>query len=266
MRSCWGRFARRATPSPWPASGKARSDPPPALPERALRASARGRSSPGVAPTRCCRCGRPPSAAFGIVLALSAHASRLARRRRRLAAACRCARRPLRSLGGRDRDRAAGGVASMSCRRRGATLLDVTPRQVLALAGDRLPACYRRRLGALPLRARACSRSTGRSTDPIPWTGRGGRACRHGPPRGHPRRDRGVGGGSRPGAGTRATVRPARAADPVRPVARPGGQAHGLGLLPRAATARPRDMTEAIEAQVERFAPGFREGSSAARP
>ena len=38
----------------------------------------------------------------------------------------------------------------------------------------------------------------------------------------------------------------------------PDGQAHRLGLLPRAIRLD-RDMTDAIEAQVERFAPGFRD-------
>ena len=43
--------------------------------------------------------------------------------------------------------------------------------------------------------------------------------------------------------------------DPTRA---PGGQAHRLGLLPRPERLH-RDMTDAIEAQVERFAPGFRD-------
>ena len=53
-------------------------------------------------------------------------------------------------------------------------------------------------------------------------------------------------------------VRAAGAAVAVRPDPRPGGQTHGLGLLPRPAWLH-GDMTGRIEAQIERFAPGFRD-------
>ena len=49
-----------------------------------------------------------------------------------------------------------------------------------------------------------------------------------------------------------------RAAEPVRSQSRAGGQAHGLRLLPRA-RGIDVDCTDAIERQIERFAPGFRD-------
>ena len=54
----------------------------------------------------------------------------------------------------RDRDRAAGRRRSTSCPRRAPTLLDVTPRQVVAIAGDRLPASRPPARRPVPLRAR----------------------------------------------------------------------------------------------------------------
>ena len=100
---------------------------------------ARSRAPPPRPSGSCCRCsgtasaGRPPSG--GSQAIADAMASLL------------------RSLGGEIRT--GSEVRSLAdVRGARAVLLDLTPRQVLAVAGDALPARYRRALGALPLRAR----------------------------------------------------------------------------------------------------------------
>ena len=82
---------------------------------------------------------RPPSAAFGLMLGLLGHAVGWPFAARRLAAARRRARRRyLRSLGGEiETGRRVESLAELGDTR--AVLLDVTPRGLLALAGDRLP-------------------------------------------------------------------------------------------------------------------------------
>jgi hypothetical protein len=104
-----------------------------------------------------------------------------------------------------------------------AILLDVTPRQVLQLAGPRLPRGYARRLG----------RYRPDGADPV--AGRCVRPGRHGPPRRDPCRDRRLRGGHRARRRASTAVRPSHPADPLRSYASAPGSAHGLGLLPRAA-------------------------------
>jgi phytoene dehydrogenase-like protein len=136
-------------------------------------------------------------------------------------------------------------------------LLDVTPRQVLAIAGDRLPAGYRRRLekyrygmgifkvdwalaGPVPWRSEACRRAgtvhVGGTLDEIAdaerrtWAGE------------HPERPFVM--------FAQPTV-----FDPSR--APPGKHiAWGYCHVPHGST---EDMTERIERQIERFAPAFRD-------
>ncbi len=113
-------------------------------------------------------------------------------------------------------------------------LFDVTPRQLLAICGDALPAPLPPRARPLPLRpGRVQARLRARRAGAV--DGAGLPAGRHGAPRRHHGRDR----------GERAT-RSARGRDPRRPyvlVAQqslfdptraPAGAAHALGLLPRA--------------------------------
>ena len=114
-----------------------------------------------------------------------------------------------------------------------AVLLDLTPRQVLAIAGDRLPAGYRRQLEAVPLRARRVQDRLGaRRTDPVERPGHG--TGRHRPSRRPVRRGR-ARPRTRSAAGRHCgpAVRPARPADDRRPVPRAGGQARRVGVLPR---------------------------------
>ena len=96
--------------------------------------------------------GSPASAAFGVVLMISAHHVGWPVARggsQRLADALAS---HLRSLGGEIETGRLGGVTRRDRRRLGTTLLDVTPRQLLRLAGPRLPARLRPPARPLPLR------------------------------------------------------------------------------------------------------------------
>ena len=139
-------------------------------------------------------------------------------------------------------------------------IANVMPRALLRLAGGALGGRYARGARALPARAGdAEGRLGARRPDSLGVADR---------PRGRdrPRRRR------RPprcwrrttltGGAARAAVPAPRPAVAGRPVAGPGGQAHGLGLHPRPARAstgrRERERhVERVEAQVERFAPGL---------
>jgi phytoene dehydrogenase-like protein len=141
--------------------------------------------------------------------------------------------------------------------RAAATLLDLTPRQVVAVAGPRLPDRYRRAL----LRYRygpGVFKVDWALAEPIPWTN-----------------DAVRGAGTVHVGGTFAEVAAAEAAvalgrddhepfvllaqqsqfDPTRA---PSGQHTAWGYC-HVPAGSPRDMTDAIESQIERFAPGFRD-------
>jgi phytoene dehydrogenase-like protein len=196
------------------------------------------------------------TAAFGLVLALLGHASGwpLARGGSRAVAEGLVAE--LRSLGGElETGRAVESLDELA----GAetVMLDVTPRQLLALGGDQLPARYRRALerfrygagvhkvdyalaGPVPWRAEACARA---ATVHV-----GGTLAEIAAAEG------GVGRGEHP---ERPFVLVAQQSlfDPSR--APEGG--HTLWTYTHVPNGSAFDMTAAIEAQLERFAPGFRE-------
>jgi phytoene dehydrogenase-like protein len=199
---------------------------------------------------------RPPTAAFGLMLAVAAHAVGWPFARggsQRIADALAAL---LRAHGGRI-------VAGAPVRALAAlppadlTLLDLAPRGVLAVADDRLPPRYRRTLARyrygpgvckvdwalrepIPWRARACARAgtvhLGGSMDEIvraaraPWEGR---------------------------VDPRPFVLLAQPTlfDPSRA---PDGR-HVAWAYCHVPHGSPLDVSAAIEAQVERFAPGFRE-------
>ena len=188
------------------------------------------------------------------------------RARRRLAAAARRLAAHRRRAGRRTSARSAArsspagaSARSTSCRRRRRYLFDVAPRQLARICGDRLPARYRAQARALPLRPRRRSRSTGRSTGRSPG---GGRACRRagdGPPRRHasrrsPPAKRAVWRGEHPERPFVLLAQPSLF-DPTRA---PAGKhtAWAYCHVPHGSTV---DMTDAHRAQVERFAPGFRD-------
>jgi phytoene dehydrogenase-like protein len=200
--------------------------------------------------------GAPATASFGLVLALLGHAAGwpLARSgSQRLADALAA---HLVSLGGEiESGRPVASLAELPPAR--LTMLDVTPRQFLALAGDRLRGHYRRALeryrygpgvlkldyalsGPVPWRAPECARA----------------ATVH------------LGGALAEIEAAEAEV--ARGGHPARPyvlVAQqslfdpsraPAGQ-HTLWAYTHVPNGSTLDVTDRVEAQLERFAPGFGE-------
>ncbi len=138
-----------------------------------------------------------------------------------------------------------------------AVLFDVTPRQLLAITGQRFPPRYRRRLAAWRY-ATGSFKVDWALDGPVPWADPAvaGAGIVHigGPAEEVIDAERTV---ARGGIPRRPFVLFAQAtvADPSRA---PSGKhtAWGYCHVPHASTV---DMTSAIEAQVERFAPGFRE-------
>ena len=226
-RSRASRAARPLRPARSPVG---RRPGPPSL----RRATGPAPSSPGSPRTRCFRSTSSPSAALR-------PRARPARPSRRLAHARAAARRrsPTRSPPTCARSAARSSSAGVSnpwpsCRRARAVLLDVTPRQLLRLAGDRLPAGYRRRLERFRYGPGVFKLDLALD-GPIPWRAPECARAGHRPPRRDARGDRRVRGCG----GRRADIRSGPYVllaqqslfDPSRA---PAGQAHRLGLLPRA--------------------------------
>lgn len=196
------------------------------------------------------------TASFGLVLGMSAHAVGWPIARggsQRIADALAC---HLKSLGGTiaTGERVTSIDRLPPCR---AVLLDVTPRQVLQLAGHKLPVGYRRRLegyrygpgifkvdwaldGPVPWRAAACGRAAtvhlGNSLEEISLSERSAWRGQH---------------VERPFV---LVVQPSLF-DPTRA---PTGK-HTLWAYCHVPNGSAVDMTDRIEAQIERFAPGFRD-------
>jgi phytoene dehydrogenase-like protein len=138
-----------------------------------------------------------------------------------------------------------------------AVLLDVSPRALIQLAGDRLPGRYRDALGRYRYGAGVCKVDFALS-GPVPWTNENCRLA-----------------GTLHLGGTFAEIAAAEAdiavgKHPQRPyvlVVQPGvvdpsrapaGQ-HALWTYCHVPKGSDVDMTQQIEAQIERFAPGFRD-------
>jgi phytoene dehydrogenase-like protein len=198
---------------------------------------------------------RPPSAAFGLMLSVAGHAVGWPIARGGSGAIASALVAMLRALGG---DVVTGAtVASLDeLPPARAVLLDLTPRQVLRVAGARLPDSYRGQLeryeyglgtfkldwaldAPIPWRAAACARA---ATVHLGGTLSEMDAGREGEWAGRP--------AERPFI---ILVQPSLF-DPTRA---PAGKhvAWAYCHVPNGSTA---DMTDRIEAQVERFAPGFR--------
>ena len=209
---------------------------------------------------------KSPSAAFGLMLGATAHAVGwpMARGGSQKIADAMVAH--LRTLGGEvETGRRVGSLDELPPAK--ALLLDVTPRQLLALAGPRLPGWYRRLLeryrygpgvfkldwaldGPIPWRAEACHRAgTVHVGGTLPELVASEDAVARG----------------------RNPERPyvlLAQQTPFDPSRAPAGK-HTAWAYCHVPSGSPFDMTERIEAQVERFAPGFRElviGRSAMGP
>jgi phytoene dehydrogenase-like protein len=197
---------------------------------------------------------RPLSASFGLVLGLYAHAVGWPMVRGGSAALADGLAAELRSLGGRiETDRRITSLAELPAAR--AIILDTTPRAALAIAGDRLPARTRRiyerfRYGS------GVFKVDWALDGPIPWRADGLRrtATVH------------LGGSIGEVAAAERTVD--RGGHPERPFVlcvqyspwdhsrAPAGKTTAWAYchVPAGSTV---DMSGRIEAQVERFAPGF---------
>jgi phytoene dehydrogenase-like protein len=198
----------------------------------------------------------PGSAAFGVVLAVSAHAVGWPVARggsQRLADALAS---DLRSLGGSvETGRRIGSLDELPDA--GPVLLDVTPRQLLRLAGPRLPSLYRRRLGRYRY-GPGVFKVDWALDGPIPWRAPevAGAGTVH------------LGGTlDEIAASEEAAARGERHDRPFvllvqptlfDPTRAPAGR-HTAWAYCHVPSGSTRDMTAAIEAQVERFAPGFGE-------
>jgi phytoene dehydrogenase-like protein len=136
-------------------------------------------------------------------------------------------------------------------------LLDLVPRQVLALYGDRLPSSYRRRLAAYRYGPGVYKLDWALS-GPVPWrdpaVGRAATVHLGGTLGEITASEAAVATGRHPGQPYVLAVQPC-VADPSRA---PAGQ-HILWAYCHVPNGSTTDMTGAMEDQVERFAPGFRD-------
>src|SRR5436305_473121 len=199
---------------------------------------------------------RPPSAAFGLMLGLLGHAVGWPFPRGGSQAVADSLASYVRSLGGEiETGRRVESLAELGETR--LVLLDVTPRGLLSLAGDRLPPRYRRRLeryrygpgvfkldcaldGPIPWRAEECSRA---ATVHLGGTLEEIAASEAAPAQGR--------------IAERPYVVLAQQSlfDPTRA---PAGK-HTAWAYCHVPNGSGVDMTERIESQIERFAPGFRD-------
>ena len=198
----------------------------------------------------------PASAAFGMVLAVTAHRVGWPVARGGSQRLVDALASQLRSLGGEIQT--ARWVESLAeVEAHTPVLLDVTPRQLLRLAGARLPAGYGRRLGRYRYGPGVFKLDWALEA-PIPWSA--AEVLRAGTVHLAGTLDETV-------ASEEAAVRGRHADRPFvllvqptlfDPTRAPDGRhtAWAYCHVPQGST---RDMTEAIESQVERFAPGFRD-------
>jgi phytoene dehydrogenase-like protein len=210
----------------------------------------------GVSAHSMLRLERPLTASFGLVLAITAHAYGWPFVRGGTQHLADALAAELRSLGG-EIVTGYPVTAISELPVAGAILFDTTPRALAAIAGERLPDRYRRRLEGFRYGPGVVKVDWALS-DPIPWTAEGARRAGtvH------------VGGTLDEIRGSEAEVAAGR--HPERPFvivvqqsrfdASRAPEGHHTGWaychVPNGSTV---DMSERIEAQLERVAPGFRD-------
>lgn len=137
------------------------------------------------------------------------------------------------------------------------TILDVTPRQLLSIAGDRLPTWYRTALGRYRYGPGACKVDWALNA-PVPWTAAECRAAgtvHLGGTLDEIARSEGdVERGRHPDSPYVLVVQPTL----VDPTRAPDGH-HALWAYCHVPAGSAEDMTDVIERQIERFAPGFKD-------
>jgi phytoene dehydrogenase-like protein len=213
----------------------------------------------GVAAHAMLRLDRPLSASYGLALTVFGHAVGWPMARGGSSAVTDALVAELRDLGGEIvTGHRVDGLASLPAAR--AVLLDVTPRQMLAIVGDRLPARVRSRAAHFRY-GPGIFKIDWALDGPVPWSASG------------PRRAATVhlGGTLDEIAAAEADVAAGR--HPERPYvlfvqyapwdasrapASPAGRTTAWAYCHVPSGSRV-DMTNRIEAQVERFAPGFRD-------
>lgn len=197
-----------------------------------------------------------PSAAFGLVLGITGHAIGWPVPRGGAQRIADALASYFRSLGGEIETGArVGSIDELPPAR--AVLCDVTPRQLVCIAGHRLPSGYRRKLGRYAY-GPAVYKIDWALDGPVPW--RAKECARAGTVH--------LGGTSEEvAASERAAWRGEHAEKPFVLVAQPSlfdserapAGKHTLWAYCHVPFGSDVDMTERIERQVERFAPGFRD-------
>ena len=196
-----------------------------------------------------------PSAAFGLVLGVTAHAVGWPIARGGSQQIASALASYLKSLGGEI----ATGVTVESLEelpKARAVLCDVSPRQLLALAGTRLPENFRRKLGGFRYGPGACKLDWALDA-PIPWTAA---ACRRAATVHLGGTMEEIAASERaPWQGVIAERPFVLLAQPTLfdPTRAPEGK-HIAWAYCHVPNGSDVDMTERIERQIERFAPGFR--------
>jgi phytoene dehydrogenase-like protein len=199
---------------------------------------------------------QPVTASFGLVLAMTAHGVGWPVVRGGSARLAHALVETLRALGGEIvTESPITSLDELPPAR--ATLFDVTPRQLLAITGERLPARYRRALGRFRYGPGACKVDWALSA-PIPWRAPG--LARAGTVH--------LGGTAAELEVAERAVHQGRVAD--RPfvllVQATGADAsrapvgmHTAWAYAHVPHGSEADVSDLIEAQIERFAPGFRD-------
>jgi phytoene dehydrogenase-like protein len=198
----------------------------------------------------------PVTAAFGLILGIAAHAVGWPLARGGSQAVADALAAHLRSLGGEiETGRFVRSLDELPSAR--ATLCDVTPRALVAMAGDRLPAGYRRRLTRFRHGAGVFKVDWALDA-PIPWAAEevsaAGTVHLGGTLEEIVAGERSVGRGGHP---ERPYVLLCQLS-PFDSSRAPAGKHTGWAYCHVPSGSR-ADMTAAIEGQVERFAPGFRD-------